>query len=146
MTLDNLLGIGRLRAHKPTPAEVTRLLASAETSLRDAKRADLSNGSRLDLAYKAIMQAALCALHANGYRPSTNEPGHQQTTIQTLPKTIGLAADRMTVLDGFRRARNIADYEGAEVEEAKARECTESAAQLIADVRAWIKKNRPDLL
>ena len=145
MTLDNLRGIGRLKEHKASRAEVARLLASAEASLRDAKRAELSNGSRLDLAYKAIMQAALAALYANGFRPSTSEPGHQQTTIQTLPKTIGLAADRMTVLDGFRRARNLADYEGADVEETKARECTEWAAQLIADVRAWVKKNRPDL-
>ena len=32
------------------------------------------------------------------------------------------------------------------VEETKARECTEWAAQLIADVRNWIKKNCPDLL
>ena len=146
MTLDNLLGIGKLKPHKPSRVEVARLVASAEASLRDAQRADLGNGSRLDLAYKAIMQAALAALYANGFRPSTSEPGHQQTTIQTLPKTIGLAADRMTVLDNFRRARNLADYEGAEVEEAKARECAESAAQLIAEVRAWLKKNRPDLL
>lgn len=34
---------------------------------------------------------------------------------------------------------------GCDVEEAKARECAEWAAQLIADVRAWVKKNRPDL-
>jgi len=146
MTLDNLLGIGRLKTHKPSRVEVARLVASAEASLRDAQRADLGNGSRLDLAYKAIMQAALAALYANGFRPSTSEPGHQQTTIQTLPKTIGLAADRMTVLDNFRRARNLADYEGAEVEEAKARECAEWAARLIADVRVWLKKNRPDLV
>jgi hypothetical protein len=52
----------------------------------------------------------------------------------------------MTVLDGFRRARNLADYEGAEVEEAKARECLQWAEALIADVRAWMKKNRPDLV
>jgi hypothetical protein len=146
MTLDNLLGIGKLKAHKPSQVEVSRLMASAEASLRDAQRTNLANGSRLDLAYKAIMQAALAALYANGFRPSTSEPGHQQTTIQTLPKTIGLAADRMTVLDNFRRARNLADYEGAEVEEAKARECAEWAARLIADVRTWLKKNRPDLL
>jgi hypothetical protein len=146
MTLDNLLGIGRLKAHKPSRAEVARLIASAEASLRDARRADLNNASRLDLAYKAIMQSALAALYANGFRPSTSEPGHQQTTIQSLPKTIGLPADRMTVLDGFRRARNLADYDGTEVEEAKARECVEWAAQTLADVRAWIKKNRPELL
>jgi hypothetical protein len=146
MTLDNLLGIGKLKPHKASRAEVTRLLTSAETSLRDATRSGLGNSSRLDLAYKAIMQAALAALYANGFRPSTSEPGHQQTTIQTLPKTIGLASDRMTVLDGFRRARNLADYEGAEIEESKARECAELASKLIADVRTWLKKNRSDLL
>lgn len=146
MTLDNLLGIGKLKAHKPSRDDIARLLASAEASLRDAKRRELSTGSRLDLAYKAIMQAALAALHANGYRPSTSEAGHQQTTIQALPKTIGLAPGRMTVLDGFRRARNLADYEGTEVEEAKAGECAECAGQLIKDVRDWLKKNRPDLL
>ena len=146
MTLDNLLGIGKLKAHKPSRDDVSRLLASAGASLRDAKRGELSRGSRLDLAYKAIMQTALAALYANGYRPSTSEPGHQQTTIQALPKTIGLAPEQMTVLDGFRRARNLADYEGAEVEESKARECAELAGRLIKDVRDWLKKNRPDLL
>ena len=146
MTLDNLSKIGKLRPHKATRDEVARLLASADTALRDAKHAGMSNNSRLDLAYKAIMQAALAALYGNDYRPSTSEPGHQQTTIQSLPKTIGLTAARMTVLDGFRRARNLTDYEGAEVEDAKARECIEMAGVLIADVRGWLKKNRPDLV
>lgn len=146
MSLDNLLGIGRLKAHKPSRVDIERLLTAAEASLRDARRPELNNSTRLDLAYKAIMQSALAALYANGFRPSTSEPGHQQTTIQTLPKTIGLAADRMKVLDSFRRARNLADYEGSEVEDAKVRESAECAAQLIADVRGWIKKNRPELL
>jgi len=146
MTLDNLSKIGRLKPHQPTRDEVARLLASADTALRDAKLAGMSTTSRLDLAYKAIMQAALAALYGNGYRTSTNEPGHQQTTIQALPKTVGLTAARMTVLDGFRRARNLADYEGAEVEDAKARECVEWAQVLIAEVRTWLKRNRPDLV
>lgn len=146
MTLENLRAIGRLKPHNASRAEVVRLLNSADSALRDARQPQLSTGSRLDLGYKAIMQAALAALYANGFRPSTSEAGHQQTTIQSLPKTIGLAADRMTVLDGFRRARNLADYEGAEVEAAKARECAEWAGQLISDVRAWIRNNRSDLL
>lgn len=45
----------------------------------------------------------------------------------------------MTVLDGFRRARDLADYEGAEVEEAKARECIEWAAVLIAEARTGLQ-------
>jgi hypothetical protein len=146
MTLENLSGIGRLKPHSATRAEVQRLLASAEQTLRDARLPGIGNTSRLDLAYKAIMQAALSALYANGYRPSTSEPGHQQTTIQTLPKTIGMSPDRTILLDGFRRARNLADYEGQEVEEAKTRECAECAEQLISQVRDWMKRNRPDLV
>lgn len=66
MTLENLLGIGRLKPHNATRTEVQRLLGSAESTLNDARLAPMSNNSRLDLAYKAIMQAALAALLANG--------------------------------------------------------------------------------
>lgn len=146
MTLENLLGIGRLKPHNASRQEVQRLLTSAGNSLRDAQLASMSNNSRLDLAYKAIMQAALAALLANGYRPSTSEPGHHQTTIQTLPKTIGMPNEKMVVLDGFRRARNLADYEGFDVEDAKARECVEWAETVIHDVRAWIQQHRADFV
>jgi uncharacterized protein (UPF0332 family) len=145
MTLQNLLSIGRLKPHKATATEMRRLLASAETAIADAKRPQNSAATRFDMAYKAIMQCALAALMANGYRPSTGESGHQQTTIQTLPKTIGLSAEKMTILDGFRRARNLSDYEGEPVEDAKVRECIEWAEALYADVRLWIEENRPDL-
>ena len=35
------------------------------------------------------MQLALAAMMASGFRPSTNEPGHHQTMIQSLPLTLG---------------------------------------------------------
>lgn len=146
MTLENLSSIGRLKPHKATAAEVQRLLKSAQTALADARRPQNSAATRFDVAYKAIMQCALAALMANGFRPSTSEPGHQQTTVQTLPKTIGIEADKMRVLDSFRRARNLSDYEGEAVEDAKVRECIEWAEDLLAEVRAWLKKNRPELL
>ena len=75
MTLDNLSKIGRLKPHQPTRDEVARLLASADTALRDARLAGMSTTSRLDLSYKAIMQAALAALYGNGYRPRQMSPG-----------------------------------------------------------------------
>ena len=121
MTLQNLAGIGRLKPHSATARELARLLDSAASSIADAKRKENHPNSRLDLAYKGLMQCALAALMANGFRPSTSVAGHQQTTIQTLPKTIGLPAEKIRLFDAFRRARS------------------------LADVRAWIKKNRPDL-
>jgi hypothetical protein len=145
MTLENLLSIGRLKPHSPARAEIQRLLAAAEASLQDARREQISAASRFDMACKSLMQSALVALMANGYRPSTSEPGHHQTILQTLPKTVGLAAERVRLFDVFRRARNVADYEGEPVEHSKLIECIEAARQLLADVRAWLKANRPDL-
>ncbi len=146
MTLENLSSIGRLKPHKATRRELQRLLAAAEDALADSRRRQNSAATRFDAAYKSLMQCALAALMANGYRPTTNVPGHQQVTIQALPKTIGLDAAAVRVYDGFRRARNLSDYEGEPVEERKVIECTEAAARLLAKVRAWLAKHRPDLV
>lgn len=146
MTLENLLSIGRLKPHKATSEEIRRLLTSAESALADARRLQNSPATRFDMGYKAIMQCALAALLANGFRPSTSVAGHQQTTIQTLPKTIGLSADKMIVLDGFRRARNLSDYEGDAVEETKVRDCVEWAESLRKSVLEWITENHPEML
>lgn len=115
MTLDNLLRIGKLKAHVADKAGIARLLAAAERTLADAGVAALSSGTRLDAAYRAIMQAALVAMLANGYRPPTSEAGHHQMLVQALPKTANIPTDRVLVLDAFRAARNQRDYRGVPV-------------------------------
>jgi hypothetical protein len=146
MTLDNLLRIGKLKAHVADKAEIARLLGAAARGLADAGVAGLSSDSRLDLAYRAIMQAALIAMLANGYRPATNEAGHHQVLIQALPKTAGIPAERVAVLDAFRAARNRTDYRGVPVSESTAAECVAEARKLLDDVRAWLGSHRPELL
>jgi hypothetical protein len=74
MTLENLLRIGKLKAHVADEGEIARVLQSAERALKDASVAALSADSRLELAYRALMQAALAAMLANGYRPTTSGP------------------------------------------------------------------------
>ncbi len=145
MTLENLLGIGKLKQHSPSKQELSRLLHSASRSIADARRQDLQPNSRLDLAYKGIMQCALVALMASGFRPSTSQPGHQQTTIQSLPKTIGLPAPKLLLYDGFRRARNLGDYEGVEVETQVVVECIAAAESLLGEVRDWLRKAHAEL-
>jgi len=142
MTLENLLRIGKLKAHAADEREIARLLESAHRALKDASVPGLSSDSRLDLAYRALMQAALAAVMANGYRPATSEPGHHQLLLQALPKTIGLAPERIQVLEAYRKARNQTDYRGVPVSDAVARECVEDARRLLADVRAWIEARR----
>ncbi|MDW3680849.1 DNA-binding protein [Cupriavidus sp. CV2] len=145
MTLQNLLGIS-LDAVQPSREQVTRLLAAAERNLADAQLHGLSSENRFDAAYKAIMQLAMLALQANGYRTLTSRPGHHQTAIQTLPTTIGMSKDRMIVLDALRKQRNLSDYSGDLVPESTLSECMSSAFSLLADVRAWLQANKPELL
>jgi hypothetical protein len=69
MTLDNLLRIGKVKAHAADKVEIGRLLTSAERALADVGVPGLSADTRLDAAYRALLQAALAAMLANGYRP-----------------------------------------------------------------------------
>ena len=146
MTLENLRKIGQLREHLAEPEEIQKLLEAAKRNLKDAEFIEISPETRFDAAYKAIMQAALTALMANGYRPSTSKPGHHMTTLQTLPTTIGLSSERLNVLDVLRRKRNLSGYTGADIDSSTAENCVLEAQQLLDDVVAWLQANRPDLL
>jgi hypothetical protein len=146
MTLQNLLRIGRLNAHTPSAAEIQRLLAAAERNLVDAKVAAVSEETRFDAAYKAIMQAALIAMMASGFRPATNEPGHHQTLIQSLPLSCGVDKDAWVVLDALRRKRNLSDYSGDPVVEDLRTECVDQAEALLKHLRKWLKQQHPELL
>jgi hypothetical protein len=146
MSLQNLLKIGQLKDHPLDAAEVQRLLAAATRNLADARVTTISPETRFDAAYKAIMQAALAALMANGYRPDTNKPGHHVTVVQGLTLTIGLAAARITVLDTLRRKRNLSDYTGEDIDDSSAEHCITEAEKLLKDVMAWLKSNRPQLI
>ena len=146
MTLENLLAIHRLQLFDVTPDGLQRLLASAERNLTDARLPELSADNRFDTAYKAIMQCAMIGLWANGYRTSTSQPGHHQTALQTLPKTMNVGQDTVIVLDALRRQRNLNDYEGDPIADAAVTECLAQAKALLAHTRQWLESHRPDLI
>jgi hypothetical protein len=145
MSLQNLVG-RTLERVAPERAAIARMLVAAERNLADAGLAALSAESRFDAAYKAIMQCAMVALRANGYRTLTSQPGHHQTVLQSLPLTIGLPSDRMIVLDALRKQRNLADYEGNPVAAGTVTECIAQAKRLYGDVKTWLAANKPELL
>lgn len=69
MTLQNLQRIGKIKDHAATVAEVQRLLAAIDRNIADAGVDAISDENRFDAAYKAVMQCALVAMLAAGYRP-----------------------------------------------------------------------------
>ena len=145
MSLEGLEKIGQIKPHPVDAAEINQLLAAAARNLKDAHLQDNSTETRFDRAYKAVMQSALVALMANGYRPSTNVPGHQMTMIQSLTITMGLEPKRMVVLDALRRKRNLNDYLGADLDEESTQACVAEAIRLRDDVTAWLKATHPEL-
>ena len=149
MTLENLRNlekIGQLKSHVTSREEVQRLLDAARRNLSDAGVEVISCETRFDSAYKAVMQLALAAMMANGFRPDTSKPGHHMTVIQSLPQTIGLPTERMAVLDVLRRKRNLTDYSGGWIDENVMEQCIVEAKDLLRDVEAWFKEQRPELM
>ncbi len=144
MTLDNLIGKS-LEAIAPDAAAIKRLLEAAQRNIADAKIVGLSNENKFDMAYKAVMQLANVALQASGYRTLTSKPGHHQTMIQSLPKTVGIDIDQMIILDSLRKQRNVADYSGDLVTDSAMEECLSQAESLYETVSAWLEASHPDL-
>lgn len=136
--------IGQLKTHTTDRREVQQLLEAAHRNLADAGVEAISLETRFDAAYRAIMQVALVALLANGYRADSR--GHHQLMIQALPLTIGLSKERLAVLDAMRRKRNAADYLGSDVDQGSVEVCISQARVLLADVERWLGENRPELM
>ena len=132
--LDNLARIGQLKAEPRNALEVTRMLALAQTRLRDARLPSLSIEGRFTSAYNAAHAGALAALRWHGYRSE-----NRYTVFQCLIHTLGWPANRWRVLDAAHQKRNLAEYEGyLEVEPSTVNELCDVVAALLADVQALI--------
>lgn len=146
MSLDNLVRTRQLQPHEASPQSLQRPLEAIQRNLADAHVEGISDETRFDAAYKAIMQCAMIGLWVEGYRPATGTPGHHQTMIQTLSLTLRLPRERWLALDAFRRKRNINDYSGDLIEPEAVRACLEEAEALFEQTQAWIHERRSDLL
>jgi uncharacterized protein (UPF0332 family) len=124
--------------HEAGRAAILKLLAAAQRNLADAKVTTISAENRFDAAYKAILQCAMAALWAKGYRTSTSEPGHHQTAIQALPLTLALDSATVIVLDALRKQRNLNDYTGDGVSDALLTECIAQAESLFQHTRTTL--------
>lgn len=146
MSLENLVASHQLHRHAAKADEIAKLLAAAARNIKDSNIDGISNETRFDLGYKAIMQCALVGVMAHGYRPSTTTPGHHRTMIQSLRLTLGVSDEECQVLDSLRKKRNRNDYSGELIESAAVRVCVGRAEDLLKLTRLWLAQHRPRLL
>jgi hypothetical protein len=145
MSLQQWLVNGWLRAHKATRDEIRELVAVADRDLANCSVPGLGADWQLNIAYNAALQLAVAALAAAGYRPERES--HRYRALQSLRHTIGMSEGDVARLDGFRKKRNISDYERAHtVSDQEAEEMKEFARRLRREVEAWIRASHPGLL
>jgi hypothetical protein len=145
MSLNDWLDKGWLVKHRPDRREIRELLGVADRDVADSQAKGISTDTRLSLAYNAALQLAIAALAATGYR--AGREAHHYHAIQSLTFTIGASTDLVDQLDGFRKKRNISDYERAgAVSEHEAKEMLILAKTLHETVTTWLKNNHPDLI
>lgn len=144
MSLEDWARNGWLRPHKISRQEVVDLLGVVERDLKDARR-DVSIDWKFGIAYNASLQLCTILLTASGYRPDRLSAHHR--TLQSLPLILGPERnDDADYLDSCRKTRNTVEYDSAGVAtEAGAKELIEFAERLREEVRAWLKKNHPEL-
>ena len=147
MSFESWLKEGRLKRHKPARQEIASLVALADRRLADSRIPGVSAEGRVLLAYNAALALAIAALHAAGYRTSSNVPGHHAVTIASLALTLGAPPAVVSALDAWRRKRNRATYDvpGA-VSEHEVSELTALVEKLKADFLAWLRARHPALL
>jgi len=100
---------------------------------------------RLNIAYNAALQTATAALAAAGYRAVRG--AHHYRVIHSLTHTIKADVGLVSLLDQFRKKRNISEYDHVGmISDQEAKEMVDLAIQLRKDVEKWIRENHPDLL
>lgn len=145
MSLEDWLSKGWLTKHKPSAGEIAELFGVADRDLSDSQTKGLSPDSQLSIAYNATLQLVTAALAAAGYRAARE--AHHYRVIQSLTYTVGAGTDLVARLDGFRKKRNISDYERAgAVSAQEAKEMFILAKALRKTVAEWLQKNHPELM
>jgi hypothetical protein len=89
--LKTCIKINQLQRHTATAARGSALAGGSPVATWPTAAVEgLSDETRFDAAYKAIMQCAMVGLMANGFQPVHDTmPGHHQTMIQSLGTHLG---------------------------------------------------------
>ena len=145
MSLQDWLNNRWLVEHETSRREIADLLGVIDRDMADCRTSGLSADWRSTIAYNAALQVAAAALAAAGYRAARE--AHHYRVIQSLAYTIGLDSAVIAQLDGFRKKRNISDYERAgAVSDVEVREMISLAEKLRDELIKWLAANHPQLL
>ena len=146
MSWAKLLADNKIKAHKPSLAEINSLHDVIERDLKDAALTGLSTDRSFATAYNAALQTAQMIILCSGYRLAS-VPGHHKTAFEAVPLAMGKSAQSLAAyFETCRRKRNLVDYDKARVaSDTEANELLTKATGFLALTEKWIKANHPQL-
>ncbi|NLO73402.1 MAG: hypothetical protein GX100_04730 [candidate division WS1 bacterium] len=146
MSLQSLVQAQQLKQHQTSRNEISRLLALADRSRRDAASTDISTDLRFTAAYNAALALATLVLHAAGYR--TAGVGHHRLTFECLPLVLGAHYRELgQYLNRCRGRRNVAEYQQAgQTTSAQVEELLEATAQFRTEALEWLARHHAELV
>ena len=134
-----------LQEHQTSAWEVGEQLAKIDRDIQAAENECLEDW-KLIKALNAILGCAETALRVKGYRLRHSSSHHAQI-IQTLEFTLGVELRLITKLDGFRKKRNVTEYDRAgSVSAQEAEEALKFAKFLKNELEQWLKEKYPHLV
>lgn len=134
-----------LQALPANARDAVAWLRAAQVKLQDAQQQVISEGTRMDAAWDAVLMACLAVACAEGWR-ATSDKGHHAAVLQGAAQAMGLGQARYDELDTLRDWRNRKYRAGkfstlAEVEEAIA-----LVTPFQADVASWFAAQHAALM
>jgi hypothetical protein len=134
-----------LTEHKTSREEIADLLLVVDRDIASSQTVGLIADWRLNIAYNAVLQLAVAALAAAGFRASRES--HHYRVLQSLAFTVGTDVKVIARLDAFRKKRNIGGYERAGmVSDREADDLLTLAQDLRAEVVDWLRANHAELV
>ncbi|HZM34488.1 MAG TPA: hypothetical protein VFC18_08325 [Burkholderiales bacterium] len=91
------------------------------------------------------MAIATAALRAEGYRTSSNLPGHHAVTVDSLAFTMRVDKAVVAALNAWRRKRHRTAYEGVNISEHELAELITLVDKLRTSFAAWLRARHPEL-
>ena len=137
---------GYLARIAPSKDDMAHLITAIQRRLMDAKNETVTRENRLQQAYQSILQVAIAALHAKGYRLKS-KPAHHVMAIESLEHTVGIERRLRDYYQSLRKRRHDVIYDAIiSVSERDLEEAIERAEGLFTAFREWLRKEQPELV
>lgn len=120
-------------------------LKQAQVKLNDAQQSTVSEGTRMDATWDAVLMACLAVACAQGWR-LTSDKGHHAAALEGASQALGLSVNNYDELDTLRDWRNRkyrAGYSVLPDELAEAIELVEPFLKTVAD---WFYRQHAPML